>query len=180
MRNLSFCVKNCDKKFLLSFLITLGCSIICGIVLCSLVKTNIYFINFGNEYVFNVFSFDSTPLFFTHFLADAIYFYAFFLICYFTKFKYFTLIFLYIRGLTFGIYTAILFGVTSLSGSIVAIFVFIPATLVSFIICFLITETCRKFDKWWALLLPLALSLIDSIILILFVNVVFRIVIIIV
>lgn len=180
MRNLSFCVKNRDKRYLLSFLITLGCSIICGIVLCSLLKTNIYFVNFGNEYVFNVFSFNNTPLFFTRFLADAVFFYAFFLICYFTKFKYFTLIFLYVRGLTFGIYAAILFGVTSLSGSLAAIFVFIPATLVSFIVCYLITETCRKCDKWWALLIPLALALIDSIILLLFVNGVFRIVIIIV
>ena len=180
MRNLSFSVKKCDKKYILAFIITLLCSIVCGIVLYKPVTTNIYFITFANDYVYNVFNFQNTPLFFTHFLADVLYFYVFFLICYLTKFKYLTLILLYLRGLFFGIYSVILICVSSVGGIIVAIFVFIPATVLSFAICFVITEICQKFDRRYAYFLPLALALLDGIVLMLLVNVLFRVVIIIV
>ena len=180
MRNLSLFAKNRDKKYFLAFIITLACSIICGIVLYKPVTVNVYFVNYGNEYVFNVFSFNNYPLFLAHLLADLVYFYIFFLICYFTKLKYLTLIFLYLRGLFFGLYAVVLICVTSLSGVLVTIFVFIPSTLVSLLICYIISETCKKCDYWWNFLIPAALALIDGIILMLLVNVVFRIVIIIV
>ena len=180
MRNLSFSVKKCDRRYVLAFIITLLCSIVCGIVLYKPVITNVYFVNFANDYVYNVFNFKNTPLFFTHLLADVLYFYIFFLICYFTKFKYVTLVFLYLKGLFFGIYTVILICVSSVGGTIVAVFVFIPATVLSFAICCIITEVCKNFDTKYALFVPLVLALIDGIILMLLINVVFRVVIIIV
>ena len=179
MRNLSFSVKKCDKRYVLAFIITLICSIVCGVVLYKPITVNIYFINFANDYVYNVFNFNNTPLFFTHFLADVLYFYVFFLICYLTKFKYVTLIFLYLRGLFFGIYAVILICVSSVGGVIVAMFVFIPATVLSFTICCIITEICKNFARY-AFFVPLVLALIDGIILMLLINVVFRVVIIIV
>ena len=180
MRNFSYCAKNRDKKYLLAFLITLLCSIICGIVLYKPVTTNVFFINMGYDYVYNVFNFNNTPLFFTHFLGSILSFYIFFLICYFTKVKYLTLIFLYLRGLFFGIYVVVLFCVNSIGGVLVAIFVFIPATLISFAVCAVITEVCKKFDKRYAFFVPAVLALLDGIILMLLINVVFRVVIIIV
>lgn len=180
MRILSFNVKSCDKKYFWAFIITLVCSIICGIVLYKPVIGNVYFINFGNEYVFNVFSFNNSQLFLTHFLADAVYFYLFFFICYFTKFKYITLIFLYIRGLFFGLYTVILICVTTLSGVLVTVLVFIPATLISVLICYLLASTCRQIDKKYVFFIPAVLAIIDGIVFMLLINVLFRIVIIIV
>lgn len=180
MRNLSFSVKKCDKKYVWAFVITLLCSIVCGIVLYKPIAVNIYIINFANDYVYNVFNFKNTTLFFTHFLADVLYFYLFFLICYLTKLKYITLLFLYLKGLFFGIYAAILTCFCSVSGIIVAIFVFIPATLLSFVICCAIAELCKNFDNRYAFFVPLALALINSIILMLLINVLFRVVIIIV
>ena len=180
MRNLSFSVKKCDKRYIWAFIITLLCSIVCGIVLYKPVTTNVYFITFANDYVYNVFNFKNTTLFFTHFLADILYFYVFFLICYLSKFKYITLIFLYLKGLFFGIYSVILICVSSVGGIIVAVFVFIPATVLSFAICCIITEICKNFDAKYAFFVPLALALVDGIILMLLINVVFRVVIIIV
>lgn len=180
MRNLSFSVKKCDKKYLWAFIITFLCSIICGIVLYKTVSYDIYFIDYACEYVYNVFSFNNTPLFFTHLMADILYFYIFFLISYFTRFKYLTLIFLYLKGLFFAIYAVILLFVNSVGGVIVAVFVFIPASLLSFAICFLITEICKCFDKKFVFFLPAALALIDGIILMLLINVLFKVVIIIV
>lgn len=180
MRNLSFSVKKCDKKYILAFIITLLCAIVCGIVLYKPVTTNVYFINFANDYVYNVFNFKNTPIFFTHFLADLLYFYVFFLICYATKLKYLTLVFVYLKGLFFGIYAVILICVCAVGGVIVAIFVFIPATVLSFAICCIITEICKNFDKKYAFFVPLVLALLNGIILMLLINVLFRVVIIIV
>lgn len=180
MRILSLNVKNCDKKYLLAFIITLACSIICGIVLYKPASSNIYFINFGSQYVFDVFNFNNSGLFLTHLIADVVYFYLFFVICYFTKLKYLTLILLYIRGLFFGLYTVIMICVTTLSGILVALLVFIPATLISVGICFLISVTCKQIDKKFLFFIPAILALIDGIILIFLINVVFRVVIIIV
>ena len=180
MRNLSFCVKKCDKKYVWAFIITLLCSIVCGIILYKPITVNVYIINFANDYVYNIFNFKNSTLFFTHFLADVLYFYVFFLICYLTKFKYITLIFIYLKGLFFGIYTAILVCIGSVGGIIVAIFVFIPATLLSFAICCAIAEICKCLGNRYAFFIPLALALINGIILMLLVNVLFRVVIIIV
>ena len=180
MRNLSFFGKKCDKRYILAFIIVLLCSVVCGIVLYKPVTTNVYFVSFANDYVYNVFNFACTPLFFSHFLADVLYFYIFFLICYLTKFKYVTLVFLYIKGLFFGIYAVILICVNSVGGILVAIFVFVPASLISFAFCCIITEICKSFDRRFAFFVPLALALIDGIILMLLQNVVFRVVILIV
>lgn len=180
MRNLSFLGKKCDKRYVIAFIITLLCSVVCGIVLYRPVTTNIYFVNFAHDYVYNVFNFVNTPLFFAHFLADVVYLYVFFVICYFTKLKYLTLVFLYIKGLFFGIYSVILICVNSVGGILVAIFVFIPASVLSFALCCIITEICKNFDKRYVFFVPLALALIDGIVLMLLVNVLFRVVIIIV
>ena len=180
MRNLPFCNEKWDKKFILAFIITLICAIMCGIVLYKPVTTNIYFVNFGSDYVFNVFNFNTTPIFFTHLLSDVIYFYLFFLISYCTKFKYVTLVFLYLKGLFFGVYTVILICAATVSGVLVAVFVFIPATLLAVFICLTLTEMSRRIDKRAAYALPLILAVADGIVLMLLINVVFRIVIIIV
>lgn len=180
MRNLSFNVKKWDRNYIIAFVITLICSVICGIVLYKPITTNIYFINYANDYVYNVFNFKSSPLFLTHFLADLLYFYAFFLICYFTKFKYLTLIILFLRGFFFGIYAVIFICVNSVGGVLVAIFVFLPASLVSITVCCMLTEICKRYDKKYAFAVPLVFALIDGIILMLLVNVVFRVVIIVV
>ncbi len=180
MRILSFKKEKWDKKFLIAFLITLVCSIICGIVLFKPVTVNFYFIDFAEEYVFNVFNFDNSSIFLSHFLSDILYFYIFFFLCYFTRFKYLTLVFLYIRGLFFGIYVSILIVVSSVGGILVAVIIFIPSTLISVAVCFFISDFCRCIDKKIVFFVPAVLALIDGLILILLINVVFRVIIIIV
>ena len=169
-----------DKKFLLAFIITLLCSIICGIVLYKPANSNPYLCDFAEEYVFFVFNFNNASLLVTRILSDLIYLYVIFAISYFTKFKYLSLILIFLRGLFFGVYVALLIGVSSFSGTVVAIFVYIPASLISFVFCYLVADFCSVVYKKYALLMPLVLSVINLIIYALLINVLFRIIIMIV
>lgn len=169
-----------DKKYILAFIITLICAIICGIVLYKPVTSNGYLRDFAENYVYNVFNFKNSRLLLTHLISDIIYFYLIFLICYCSKFKYATLVLIFLRGLFFGVYTVILIGVNSFGGIIVSIFVFVPATLISLAMCCIVAECCRAFYKTYALSLPLVLAIINCIIYALLINLLFRIIIIIV
>ena len=165
---------------MLAFIITLICAIICGIVLYKPVISNYYFIDLADEYVFNVFNFRNTQLLFTHLLSDLIYFYICFFIAYFTKLKYITLIFIYLRGLFLGIYSVILVAVDTVGGVFVMVFVFLPATLFSLAICYAVTEFCKRINKKYAVFVPAVLAIADLVVYALLINVVFRVVIVIV
>ena len=180
MRNLHYNAIKWDKKYLFGFFIALICSIICGIVLYKPVTANEYFRNFALDYVYNVFNFENGPLILTHLLSDLIYLYIFFFICYFTKFKYLTLILVFLRGLFFGVYMVILIGVNAFGGVIVAVFVFVPSTIISVALCLFVAMSCRKFNKKYVLFLPALLAILDLLIYLLLINLVFRIIIIIV
>lgn len=156
------------------------CALICGIALCDFVTRNAYLMDLAGDYVYNVFNFKNSALIVPHILGDILYFYVFFLIGYFTKFKYITLIFLFLRGLFFGVYVVLLVCVSTFGGVMVMIFVFIPATLISVAICYALVEFGRCWDNKFVFAVPAALALIDCIVLLLLVNLVFRVVIIIV
>ena len=126
MRNLSFNECKCDLRYLIAVIITFICAIICGIVLYKVASINIYFKNFAEDYVYYVFNFKNSKLIFSHILSELIYIYLFFIIGYFTRFKYLTLILVFIRGLYFTVYVAILFELVTFGGITVAILVFIP------------------------------------------------------
>ena len=177
MRNLSCSKIKWDKKYFFAFIITLICAIICGIVLYKPVTSNGYFTDFALEYVCNVFDFKNSALLFSHLLSDLIYLYLIFLICFFTKFKYLTLILIFLRGLFFGVYTAILFGVSAFGGVVVAVFVFIPSSLISFVLCFFMAELSKKLNKKYSLFAPLVFSLGNFVVYALLINVLFRIII---
>ena len=180
MRNLSLFAKNRDKKYFLAFIITLACSIICGIVLFKLVNINIYFKEFTSNYIYYVFNFKNSKLIFTHILSEVFYLYLFFVIGYFTRFKYISLILVFIRGIYFSIYTCILIGMNAFGGITVAVIVFIPASFISLVLCFFTVELCKVIDKRYCFVFPAAFALINTLILVLLVNIVFRVIIVIV
>lgn len=180
MRNLSFKGFKWDKKYLIAVFITFLCSIICGIVLYIFVNLSIYFENFASNYIFYIFNFRNGNLIFPHLISELLYIYIFFLICFFTKFKYLTLIVVFIRGLYLTIYAAILFGLNSFGGITVALLVFIPTSLISLFFCLLTAETCKCINKRFVFFIPALLAVVNTVILLLLVNVVFRVVIVIV
>ena len=180
MRNFNCSGFNRDKKFILAYLITLICAIICGIVLYKPVNSIIYLRNFAENFVYNVFNFKNSRLLLSHIVANVIYLYVIFCISYFSKLKYLTLIFVFLRGLFSGVYTAILIGLNAFGGVVVAVFVFVPSALIFFVACYIVAECCVKFYKTYALCLPIVLAIIDCIIYALLINVVFRVIIIIV
>lgn len=180
MRNLYFKGYKWDKKYFIAALIAFLCAIICGIVLYIFVNINIYFQRYAQDYIYFVFNFNNSKLVVSHLLSSLLYIYVFFLIGYFTKLKYVTVALIFVRGLFFAIYTGILIGLNAFGGVTVAVLVFIPSTLVSLSLCCLTVETCKNFNKKYALLFPLVPALIDMIIMLLLVNVVFRVIIVIV
>lgn len=180
MRNLSFKEFSCDKKYIIALIVTLICSIISGIVLFKLSNINIYFINFANDYICNVFKFKNGNLIFPHLLSNLFYFYIFFLIGYFTKFKYLTLIIIFFRGIYFSIYAAILISLNSLGGITVAVLVFIPSSVFSLIFCYLNIDLCKIINKKYVFVMPLIFALLNMLILLMLINVLFRVVIVIV
>lgn len=180
MRNFHRKQFSCDKRFVLALIITLICAIICGIVLYKPVTSNIYLRDFAENYVYYVFNFKNSRLLFTHLLSDIIYLYLVFFICRFTKLKYLTLAIIFLRGVFFGVYSAILFGAASFGGTIVAIFVFVPVTLLSLAMCYVVADFCKTVNKKYALFMPLVLAIVGLIVYALLINVLFRIIIIIV
>lgn len=180
MRNLSFKGCKCDLRYLIAVIITFLCAIICGIVLYKVATINIYFKNFAEDYVYYVFNFKNSKIIFSHLLSELIYIYIFFLIGYFTRFKYLTLIIVFIRGLYFAVYAAILFELVTFGGITVAVLVFIPTYLISLFFCWLTAESCKNINKKFVFFLPAVLALVNTVVMVVLVNVVFRVVIVIV
>lgn len=180
MRILSF--KDCkwDKKYIIAALITLLAAIICGIVLYIFANINSYFQNFATDYIYYIFNFKNSSLIFPHLLSELIYLYLFFLIAYFTKLKYLTLIILFLRTLYFTLYAAILIALNSIGGVTVAVFIFIPTAVISLALCILCAETCKSISGKYAFCAPAVFAVADTLIMVLLLNVIFRVVIIIV
>ena len=174
MRNFSICDYKWDKKYFFAFLIAVICSIICGIVLYKPAISNIYLRDLVYDYVYNVFNFKNSSLIFPHLLVGLIYFYAVFLVAYFTKFKYLTLIFVFLRGVFFGVYISIIMTANAFGGIVVGLIVYIPSSLISFSFCYLIVEFCKVFDSKYALFLPVAAAVLDTLFFIVLINLVFR------
>ena len=181
MGNLSFKGVKVDKKYFLpAFIVVVVCAIICGIVLFELISINVYFRNFAKDYIYNVFNFKNSKLIFPHLLSEIFYLCFIFLICRFTKFKYLSLLFVFIRVVYIVFYSAILITINSLGGVTVAIFVFIPSSCVSLVFCYILAEFSKCINHKLVFLLPVVLALINTVILLLLINVLFRVIIVIV
>ena len=174
MRNFSICGYKWDKKYFFAFIIAVICSIICGIVLYKPVISNIYLRNLVFDYIYNVFNFKNASLIFPHLLVGLIYLYVVFFIAYFSKLKYLTLIFVFIKGLFFGTYIAIIMSAYSFGGIVVGLIVYIPSTLISFALCYFIVEFCKVIDNKYVFIMPAAAAVVDTIIFAILLNVVFR------
>lgn len=174
MRNLFICNYKLDKKYLYIAIFTVLCAIICGIVLCKLLNISVYFTSFAKNYIYFVFNFKNGSLIFPHFLSDFLFLFLIFIISNYSKLKYLSLVLIFLKTLYFSIYLLVLLSFKSLGGVSVCIFVFVPVAIFSLISYFLESDICRCINKKFAIFLPLALCIINSLVLILFVNVVFR------
>ena len=169
-----------DIRWIIAHVIVIIGSIICGIVLFKLNNISNYVYNFADNYVFYVFNFKSGNMFLTHFLSELIYLYVVFFICYCTKLKFLALFVVFLRTLIATIYAIVLCTLFGAEGITVAIFVFIPAFLLSMFFLFFVCEQCREVCSPLCFAFPAILALLNSLILLLLVNVVFRVVIVIV
>lgn len=180
MRNLSFNGCKGVKKYFIAVIITVICAIISGIVLYKFAQIGLYFKNFANDYVYFVFNFKNGSLIFPHLLSCLFYIYLCFAISYFTKLKYLTLIIIYIRVLFITLYSTILICMASVGGITVAVIVFIPSSIISVLACCVVSQFCDIINKKFVFAVPAVLAVADTIILVILVNVVFRVIIVIV
>lgn len=169
-----------DIKFIIVYFSVLLLSIILGIVLYNIAKVNMYFYDFANDYIYCIFNFSNGALFFSHLISELFYLYVVFFIAYFTKLKYLTLIVIFIKSLFVAIYCAVLCGIFGFGGIMVSVFVYIPISLISFVACLFLIEACRVINRKYAFAFPAIVALLISLILLIFVNVLFRMIIIIV
>lgn len=169
-----------SKRYLIAFIITLLLSVMSGIVLFIIVGLNSYFENFADIYIYRIFNFKNGKLFFSHFLAEVILFYLVFLISYFTGKKAFTLPVVFFKGFYTAFYTLALCSCFKSGGALAAFIVFVPCSLVSLFCAFVVCEQSRTLKRSYAFFAPLFLSLITSVIFLLFINIIFRVAVVIV
>ena len=158
-----------DIRFLIAYAIVILAAIICGIVL--------YNLNSISHYVFN---FNSGKLFISHVLSELVYLYVVFLLAYFTKLKILVYPILFLRTLFTALYIIILCALFGTEGIIVAVLVFIPSFAFSVLFFIVLCEQCKQLCPPYSFICPAFLALLNSVILLLLVNVVFRVIVVIV
>lgn len=169
-----------DKKVIICNIIVILIAIISGIVLYITNNFNKNFYNFAKNYINLVFNFKNTTLFFGHFFSDLFYFSIAFLICYFTKYKFFTSALLFIKTFFTVYYLVLLFTLFSVEGIIAVIIVFLPCYLLWVLKFLLIRSSLNVVCKPHVFFVPLLFSLVDAIVLLVLVNMVFRFIVVIV
>ncbi len=169
-----------DIRFLIVDAIVILAAIICGIVLYKLNNISNYVFDFANIYIFYVFNFSSGRIFLTHIVSELFYLYAVFLLAYFTRFKILSYPLLFLRTLFTALYIVILCSLFGTEGLVVTILVFVPSYIFSVFLFIFVREQCRQFCSPYVYVFPAVLALINTIILLLVVNVVFRVIVVIV
>lgn len=178
-------ILKCNKikweiKSIIAYIIAVILAIICGIVLFKLNNFNNYIYQFADIYIFYVFNFKNGSLFFAHILSELLYLYIVFLLVYFSKLKFLCYPVLFLRTAFFTFYLAFLCAFFGTEGILVALIVFLPSCLFSIVIFVFLCEQCRQICSPLCYFSPLILALIKSVILMLLVNVVFRVIVVIV
>lgn len=169
-----------DFKYLIIDAVVILAAIICGIVLFKMNSISNYVFDFANIYIYYVFNFNSGRLFISHILSELFYLYAVFLLAYFTKFRFLAYPLLFLRTLFTALYIAILCSLFGTEGIIVTVIVFIPSFLCSAVFFIVLREQCRQLCAPYSFICPAVLAVINSVILLLLVNVVFRVIVVIV
>ena len=180
MRILSLNKVKWDKNYFIWLICTFIAAIICGVVLYKIANIGTFFVEYAEDYVVCVFEFNNGRLFISHLLKELCYIYAFFAIAYFTKFKILTCIIAFFRTLICVFYCAVLFGCLGFSGVMAALIIFIPCFIASFITCWFVAETCRCINKKYVFFYPAVAALANCALLLILLNIIFRILIVIV
>lgn len=180
MRIINYNKVKWNKKVVFAYLLVIFIAVISGIVLyiTNNISKNLY--NFAKNYVSLIFNFNNASLFFGNFFSSLFYYYVAFFICYFTKFKFFSGILLFVKTFFVFYYFIVLVAVFSVEGFFAAVIVFLPCYVfwtLKFI--FLCTQYC-VFEKPYLYFVPLVFALADGIFLLLLLNLVFRFVVVIV
>lgn len=165
---------------MIAYIIVVILAIICGIVLFKLNNFSNYVFQFADIYIFYVFNFKNTSIFFAHLLSELFYMYVIFLLAYFTKLKFLCYPLTFLRTVFFVFYISLLCVFFGTEGILVALIVFLPSCIFSIGFLILLCEQCKELCNPFCYFAPAVVAIINSIILLLLVNVVFRVIVVIV
>lgn len=180
MRILNFNKIKWNKKFVLYYIFVIIAAIISGIVLYITNSLTTNFYNFAKNYIYLIFSFNNSSLFFGHLFSDLFYFYIAFLICYFTKFKFISGLLLFVKTFFTVYYLIVLFLLFSVEGIVAALIIFLPCYVFWVVkFSFICMHNCAV-ERPYIYFVPLIFSLLDGVLLLLLVNLVFRFIVVIV
>lgn len=163
-----------------AFIFVCLCGIMCGIVQCKSITSNIFFKQFSYAYVYNVYNFNNGTLFMSRLMNNLLYLNLFFFLPKIRRAKYFTLIFSFIKCLFIGVYCVLLVSINLFSGVIVLLLVFIPMSLLSIGLCFYLAEYGCCLELRFVNFLPCILALLDSLLFLVLLNLLFRVVVVII
>lgn len=163
-----------DKKYLIACLVTICCGIMCGIVLVLVCTVPYEIKKYAEYYIKYVLKFKNENLLFPYFLHCFIFCLVFLGFAYLKKLKYLSLAVLFLRAFVFGYYFILLLMVGEVGGAVVALFVFMPSSLISFALTISITEIKDCVNKKYCLFLPLVFAIVALILYSILLNVVFR------
>lgn len=169
-----------NTRVIIYYLIVIILAIISGIVLYITNNLTNNFYNFAKNYIYSIFNFKNTSLFFGHFCSDLFYLYIAFLICYFTKFKFLSGILLFIKTFFTFYYVVVLICLFSVEGIVATLIIFLPCYALWVFKFAFITMNCCSVIKPFIYFTPLVFALIDGIFLLLLINLIFRFIVVIV
>lgn len=174
MRIFNFDSVKPSKKYIIAYILAIMLGIMSGIVLFNLSSISAYLYDFADNYVYYIFNFNNSTLFFSHLLVELFYLYILFLLCAFTKLKFLTIPILFLRTLLASLYAAILFALFATEGLFIALVVYIPTYLVSAFLMVFICECFKIVCRPYSFFTPLALAVCSSLIFLLLTNTLFR------
>lgn len=180
MRIYRFRGKEIENDFIVSAIICSIVAIMSGIVLAIIVGFDDYFYNFADIYIFYVFNFKNGSLFGGRFLSELLFLYCVFFLVRATHSRYPALIFIFFRLFFSAFYVSVLFAAFRTEGALVAIFVFLPCSILSVLLIFITAFVCEGKLRPVSYCIPGALALLSSLLLLLVVNILFRAIVIIV
>ena len=174
MRILSFDKIKFDKSFSIAFCAAFILSVIYGIVLCKTLNFNDYFLVYAKKYTKFVFEFNTFAIVLPYMFRELACSYAAFALSRSQKSKIFVVCIVAVRAVTSALYCALIFVRLGFEGIACAVIVYIPSSLFAVATYYFIAHCRCVINKKYWLFCPAACVVAGCVLLIVLLNVVFR------
>ncbi len=168
-----------NSNYYFAFIVAVSAGIVSGIILFKITDLTQFFCAFAQDYIKRVFEFDNGALFLSALFKEAcVNALAFIFGAVFIKLKFLTVPVMFFRAAFASLYCAVMFVYCGFSGVMTGVVVYIPYTL----LCFaggamIFSSSCFTLRR--PVLLPVAVTFAEALLLVILVNTVFRVIVVI-